>query len=171
MPFLDRLQEFGDRVSVLPQDEVGLPPLAELVGAPQSDTLVYCCGPAPLLDAIERTMAGWPAGSLVVERFAPAPATGGPTGDGQPSFEVELAGSGQVVTVGPGVSVLQALERAGVPLLSSCREGTCGTCEVAVLAGEVEHRDRLLTPEERAADETMMVCVSRSRGGRLVLDL
>jgi ferredoxin len=69
------------------------------------------------------------------------------------------------------VSVLQALERAGVPLLSSCREGTCGTCEVAVLAGEVEHRDRLLTPEERAADETMMVCVSRSRGGRLVLDL
>jgi ferredoxin-NADP reductase len=182
MPFLDRLLPFGDRVRVLPQDEVGLLPLAELLTAPRPDTLVYCCGPAPLLDAIERAMAGWPAGSLVVERFTPASAGsepvgseaagGGPvSGSDQRSFEVELAGSGRVVTVEPGVSVLAALERAGVPVLSSCREGTCGTCEVAVLAGQVEHHDRLLTPEEQAADETMMVCVSRSRGGRLVLDL
>jgi ferredoxin-NADP reductase len=172
MPFLERLQAFGNRVRVLPQDEAGLLPLAELVAAPRPDTLVYCCGPAPLLDAIERTMAGWPAGSLVVERFAPVAAGGEHAGgSGQRSFEVELAGSGRVVTVEPGISVLQALEGAGVAVLSSCREGTCGTCEVAVLAGQVEHHDRLLTPEEQAADETMMVCVSRSRGGRLVLDL
>ena len=177
MPFLDRLHAFGDRVRVLPQDEVGLLPLVELLGAPRPDTLVYCCGPAPLLDAIERAMAGWPAGSLVVERFTPAstggrPVSGEPAGGSdQRSFEVELAGSGRVGTVEPGVSVLQALERAGIPMLSSCREGTCGTCEVTVLAGQVEHHDGLLTPEEQAADETMMVCVSRSRGGRLVLDL
>jgi ferredoxin-NADP reductase len=176
MPFLQRLQAYGDRVRVLPQDEAGLLPLAELVGTPLPDTLVYCCGPQPLLDAVEQVMAGWPAQSLVVERFAPAPehdgtADAAPAGSGEERFEVELAGSGRVIEVPPGVSVLQALEHAGVPMLSSCREGTCGTCEVGVLAGTVDHRDRLLTPEEQAAGDTMLVCVSRSKGPRIVLDL
>lgn len=176
MPFLDELHAHGSRVQVLPQDEVGLLPLADLVGAPQADTLVYCCGPAPLLDAITAVMADWPQDSLVLERFAPAatdPAAlaTAPGAQRQTSFEVELAGSGRVVEVGGGESVLEALERAGVPMLSSCREGTCGTCEVGVLSGSVDHRDRLLTPQEQAADDTMMVCVSRSKGPRLVLDL
>jgi ferredoxin-NADP reductase len=176
MPFLDRLARHGNRVRVLPQDETGLLPLAELLATAQPDTLVYGCGPQPLLDAAEDAMRTWPEGSLVVERFAPAPAGTAPGGspDGSPgdaAFEVELAGSGRVVEVGPGVSVLQALEDAGVPMLSSCREGTCGTCEVGVLRGEVDHRDRLLTPAERAANDAMMVCVSRCRGTRLVLDL
>jgi ferredoxin-NADP reductase len=171
MPFLQRLQEYGNRVRVLPQDEAGLLPLAELVGTPLADTLVYCCGPAPLLDAIDAMMAGWPEGSLVVERFTTA-STPWPHADAEDhAFEVELAGSGRVITVEPGVSVLEALERAGVPMISSCREGTCGTCEVDVLDGEVDHRDRLLTPQERAANETMMVCVSRCRGPRLRLDV
>ena len=150
---------------------------------------------APAADEpVEEAMAGWPPGSLVVERFAPpaapvpgtaGPATGtatgaetdgttGPSADpgaGTPPFEVELAGSGRVITVGAGASVLAALEGAGVPVLSSCREGTCGTCEVGVLDGTVDHRDRLLTPQERAAGDTMMVCVSRSLTPRLVLDL
>jgi ferredoxin-NADP reductase len=199
MPFLDELEAYGARVRVIPQDEAGLLPLAELVGTVLADTLVYCCGPVPLLDAITATMAGWPAGSLVVERFTPVRPADGPAapvrpadgpaapvrpadgpaappvpagpGSGEEAFEVELSGSGRVVVVAPGVSVLEALERAGVAMLSSCREGTCGTCEVGVLAGRVDHRDRLLTPQEQAADDTMMVCVSRSRGPRLVLDL
>ncbi|HET9656969.1 MAG TPA: PDR/VanB family oxidoreductase [Kineosporiaceae bacterium] len=173
MPFLDRLAAHGDRVRVLPQDETGLLPLTELLAEPRPDTLVYCCGPLPLLEAVQAAMQEWPDGCLVFERFTPAPAAPGaatgPAGDG--GFEVELAGSGRVVPVGPGISVLQALEEAGVPVLSSCREGTCGTCEVGVVSGEVDHRDRLLTPQERAAGETMMVCVSRCLGPRLVLDL
>jgi ferredoxin len=75
------------------------------------------------------------------------------------------------VTVPPGTPILQAVEEAGVQVLSSCREGTCGTCETPVLAGMPEHRDSLLTEEERAAGDTMMICVSRARTPRLVLEL
>jgi ferredoxin len=66
---------------------------------------------------------------------------------------------------------LDALDDAGVPVPSSCREGTCGTCETTVLEGEVEHRDSILTDEERTSGNTMMVCVSRARSARLVLDV
>ena len=164
MAFLDELgAETG--TTLYPQDEVGLIDLDRILGRPRPDTAVYCCGPEPLLSAVERHCATWPAGALHVERFTPR-ATG-PRG----SFEVELALSGLTLTVAANQSVLQALEEAGVGVLSSCREGTCGTCETPVLAGPVDHRDSLLTPDERAADDTMLVCVSRAAGPRLVLDL
>ena len=70
-----------------------------------------------------------------------------------------------------GRSLLEVLEDAGAAPLSSCREGTCGTCETGVLAGVVDHRDSLLTDDERAAHDTMFVCVSRSAGPRLLLEL
>jgi len=123
---------------------------------------VYCCGPEPLLAAVERRC---PPETLHVERFTGAAAGGGE------SFEVVLERSGRTLSVPADRSVLETVEDAGVQVLSSCREGTCGTCETEVLAGEPDHRDVLLTPAERAAGETMMICVSRSRGGRLVLDL
>ncbi|MHA6627481.1 PDR/VanB family oxidoreductase [Pseudonocardia sichuanensis] len=158
----------GERVHLRPQDEHGLLDLDALLGAPSPDTLVYCCGPAPLLDAVEQRCAGWPPGTLHVERFAPAEA-GAPVLAG--AFEVELAQSGVTVTVPPDRSVLDALEEAGTAPLSSCREGTCGTCETAVLAGAVDHRDSLLTDDERAAHDTMFPCVSRAACPKLVLDL
>ena len=87
-------------------------------------------------------------------------------------FEVELARSpGCTLTVPPDRSILEVVEEAGVAVLSSCREGTCGTCETAVLDGVPDHRDSLLTEDERAADDTMMICVSRSVAPKLVLDL
>jgi ferredoxin-NADP reductase len=153
-------------VTLYPQDEVGLIDLDRVLGRPRADTAVYCCGPEPLLAAVERRCAAWPAGSLHVERFAPR-AAAGPL----EAFEVELAASGLTLTVPPNQSVLRALEEAGVEVLSSCREGTCGTCETPVLAGRVDHRDSLLTPDERAANDTMFVCVSRAAGPGLVLDL
>ncbi|MGK5173015.1 flavin reductase family protein [Geodermatophilus sp. CPCC 205761] len=142
--------------------------LPGLLGTPLEDTLVYCCGPEPLLAAVEQHCAAWPAGSLRVERFAPK-ALEAPVR--QTSFEVELAQTGTTVVVPPGTSVLQAVEDAGVAVMSSCAEGTCGTCETDVLAGEVDHRDSILTAEERAANDTMMICVSRAHCPRLVLDL
>jgi len=66
---------------------------------------------------------------------------------------------------------LQALPRQGIHVLSTCQEGTCGSCEVGVVEGKVVHRDTVLTREERAANDTMMTCVSRSAGDRLVLAL
>ncbi len=82
-----------------------------------------------------------------------------------------LGRSGRTVPVAPGQSILAALARAGVPVPSSCQEGTCASCETGVLEGEVEHRDSVLTDEERAAGQSMMLCVSRARSRRLVLDL
>ncbi|PGH51994.1 PDR/VanB family oxidoreductase [Streptomyces sp. Ru87] len=169
MAFLDELARYGDRVSVRPQDEYGLLDLDAWLAEPREGTLVYACGPEPLLAAVEeRCAASWPAGALRTERFHPRE-QGEPARAG--AFEVELARSGKTVTVPPDRSVLQAVEEAGVTVLSSCQEGTCGTCETNVLEGEPDHRDSLLTEDERAAGETMMICVSRSRGPRLVLDL
>ena len=159
---------FGDRVRICPQDEVGLLDLPRILAQPDSDTLIYCCGPGPLLDAVEGRCHGWPTGSLRVERFQPKEQAE-LTQYG--SFEVELARSGTTVAVAAGQSVLDAVRAAGVAVASSCEEGTCGTCEVAVLDGEVDHRDSILSPDEQAADDAMLICVSRARCPRLVLDL
>ncbi|MFE7767515.1 PDR/VanB family oxidoreductase [Streptomyces sp. NPDC057438] len=177
MAFLDRLAPYGDRVLLRPQDEYGLLDLGSFLGPPEPDTLVHACGPEPLLRAVREASAGWPPGTLGVERFAPAE-TAGAAGAGEAAdtgaykaFEVELVRSGLTLTVPPDRSVLETLEEAGVAVDFSCREGTCGTCETDVLDGEPEHRDSLLTEEERAAGETMLICVSRACGPRLVLDL
>jgi ferredoxin-NADP reductase len=169
MAFLESFEEVtGQRVTLHPQDEVGLIDLDRLLGTPRPDTLVYCCGPEPLLRAVEERCAAWPDGSLHVERFTPRE-VGDPVMTG--SFEVELATSGLVLTVPPEKSVLQVVDEAGVSVLSSCQEGTCGTCETTVLEGIVDHRDSLLTPAEQAANDTMFICVSRAACPRLVLDL
>jgi ferredoxin-NADP reductase len=169
MAFLESLEELtGTRVSLHPQDEVGLIDLDRILGTPHPDTVVYCCGPEPLLRAVEQRCAAWPAGTLHVERFAPKD-VGEPVLTG--AFEVELATSGGTLSVPPDRSILQVVEEAGIAVLSSCQEGTCGTCETVVLAGTVDHRDSLLTPEEQAANDTMFICVSRAACPRLVLEL
>jgi ferredoxin-NADP reductase len=169
MAFLDRLTPYGDRVLIRPQDEYGLLDLAAFLGSPREGTLVHACGPEPLLRAAQEQCAHWPAGTLGIERFAPVqPAAGAAAAD---TFEVVLAQSGRTLTVPPDRSVLEVVEEAGVPVLFSCREGTCGTCETDVLDGTPDHRDSLLDEDERAAGDTMLICVSRSCGPRLVLDL
>lgn len=191
MAFAERLmRDHPDRVELCPQDETGLLDLDALLGVPRPDTLVYCCGPEPLLAAAAERCASWPSGALHVERFAPTSANGvspSANGDGSPSangtspaaagdgpeaaFEVELALTGTTLTVPGDRSILEVAEEAGVAVLSSCREGTCGTCETAVLDGVPDHRDHLLTEEERAAGDVMFICVSRARSPRLVLEL
>jgi ferredoxin-NADP reductase len=164
----DLSQKYGDRVDVWPTDEMGLLDLDDLLGEPSADTAVYCCGPESLMVAVEQRCAAWPPGSLHVERFSPK--EGADAGE-RLEFEVELAQSGLTLTVPADKSVLEVVEDAGVPVLFSCQEGTCGTCETPVLEGIPDHRDSLLSPEEQAANETMMICVSRACSTRLVLDL
>ncbi|MFG2126519.1 PDR/VanB family oxidoreductase [Streptomyces sp. NPDC048751] len=164
MAFVEELERYGDRVTVAPQDETGLLDLPSVLDALPDGTLVYCCGPGALLDAVEERC---PAGALHIERFQPKEQQSGEDTE----FEVELAQSGRTLTVQPGVSVLDTVREAGVEVLFSCTEGTCGTCETDVLDGTPDHRDSVLTDEEREAGETMMICVSRCRGKRLVLDL
>lgn len=162
MAFLDELRAYGDRVEIRPQDEFGLLDLEGALSDATSDTLVYCCGPEPMLAAVEALGSG----SLRTERFSPKPVTGV-----DEPFDVELTLSGRSLRIEPGRSILETVEKAGVDVLSSCREGTCGTCETPVLEGEPDHRDSVLTEEERADGGFMMICVSRARGSRLVLEL
>jgi ferredoxin-NADP reductase len=169
MAYRDELvKKYGSRVEIVPQDEFGLLDLESIVGTPEPGILVYCCGPEPLLQAVEAKMRSWPRGALHVERFTPKQAqANSPTHE----FEVVLAQSGQTLTVPADKSVLQTIRDSGVSVLASCLEGTCGTCELSVLEGEVDHRDSLLDDEEQAAMDCMMVCVSRAKSNRLILDI
>jgi ferredoxin-NADP reductase len=163
MAFLSPLAEHGGQVEVRPQDETGLLELDAILDGLDAACAVYCCGPEPLIQAVE---ACCPPGQLHVERFAARAVAGAET-----QFEVELAQSHRSVLVPGGTSVLHALEAAGLSVLSSCQEGTCGTCETGVLAGVPDHRDSVLTAAEQAVGDVMMICVSRARTPRLVLDL
>ncbi len=170
MGFVEELAQYGDRVTLVPQDEVGMLDLAAVLGDPRDDTLVYVCGPEGLLAAVEaRCGADWPAGALHLERFA-AKEVEAPAG-GERAFELELAASGVTLTVPADRSIFDVVQDAGISVLGSCHEGICGTCEQIVLEGEVDHRDSVLSESERAANDAMMVCVSRCFSDRLVLDL
>ncbi|MFD9005583.1 PDR/VanB family oxidoreductase [Streptomyces sp. NPDC059582] len=173
MPFLTEIGEIGaiggdggpvgpDRVTLVSEDEDGLPDLDALFADVPAGAAVYCCGPQGLMEAVAARL---PAGAtLHLERFAP----GGST-DGDGPFELELRRSGRTLTV-PADSTVLAAVRAELPGTAySCEQGFCGTCQQRVLAGEIDHRDELLTDAERA--DSMLICVSRARSERIVLDL
>jgi ferredoxin-NADP reductase len=168
MAFTAELARHGERVTCWPQNSHGLLPLREAFAELPTGAKIYCCGPAPLLAAVENLGAGLPTGTVRIERFVaetlPAPARTAP-------FDVRLQRSGRTVTVRPGESVLDAVAAAGVPVLSSCGRGLCGTCETTVLEGVPDHRDSLLNNDERVRGASMLPCVSRACSDRLVLDL
>lgn len=168
LAFTDELGE--DTVRLVPEDRDGRIDLDRLV-TDSAGAVVYCCGPAPLMDALAARMDRAGRGTdLHLERFSAATPPVNPDSDG--TFELELARSGLVLSVPPEQSVLEAVRAAGVDHPSSCEMGICGTCETAVLAGEIDHRDDLYTDEERAAGTNMLICVSRAKGcSRLVVDL
>ncbi|MET9607183.1 PDR/VanB family oxidoreductase [Streptomyces sp. NPDC006512] len=160
MPFLPELASYGDRVTVLPEDETGLPDLSPLA-ALAPGTLVYCCGPDALMRAV--TAAAADPAAVRLERFSPEA-----TGPAR-AFTVELARSGTTVEVAADESALTAVRRVLPDTPYSCEQGFCGTCQHRVLAGDIDHRDELLTDAERA--DSMLLCVSRATTNRLTLDL
>jgi len=169
MAFTDELTRLApDRVVLRPQDEFGLLDLGSFLSGARDGTAVYCCGPEPLIAAAEEACRALPHVSLHVERFSPR--TEEPEGIDRP-FEVELRRSGRVVQVPADRSLLEVLQDEGVDIAFSCQEGTCGTCETTVLDGVPDHRDSLLTEDERAANDVIFPCVSRCASRRLVLDL
>ena len=166
-PFLDAARSLCKVVPHCSAEGTRLDVPARLA-AVQPGTLLYCCGPEPLMKAVEAAAAHWPDGTLRFEWFAPKAR---PAGDGADAFDVICARSAMTLRVEAGTSVLSALRAAGLDLPSSCEQGVCGTCECRVLEGEVEHRDSILSASERAANAAMMTCVSRAKGARLVLDI
>lgn len=165
MAFTDTLACYGSGVQLAPQDEVGVLDLNTALADVDEHTLVYCCGPPPLIDAVHERCS---AEQLRVERFAAPEPDDGPLPAG--AFAVELARTGRTVHVPADRSVLDVLLDHGVDVPNDCREGICGTCETKVVSGEVDHRDYVLTDRERRAGSTMMICVSRACDDRIVLD-
>jgi len=150
------------------EEHGGPPDLQSLLAGHSPDTHLYCCGPAPMRNAFEASCEALGYANAHVERFAAAHAD---TPSDQRSFSVELKRAGKILQVPAGTSLLDALLNAGMTPDFSCKEGVCGACETKVLSGEVEHHDSILTKEERAANKSMMICVSRCGRGPLVLDL
>ncbi|MEE1818460.1 PDR/VanB family oxidoreductase [Streptomyces sp. SP18ES09] len=162
MPYREEIERLGggDRVTVVAEDTSGLPELGFLGRLP-AETAVYCCGPDGLMEAVASAMPEGRAPRL--ERFSAVAPTGGT------AFEVELRRSGRTVTVAADQTLLAAVREELPGIMYSCRQGFCGTCRQPVLEGEIDHRDELLTDEER--NGSMLICVSRCAGKRLVLDL
>jgi tetrachlorobenzoquinone reductase len=141
--------------------------IAAIVAAAPADAELYCCGPAPMLAAFEEACASRPPAHVHIERFSAEDNVAAADG----SYTVELAKSKRTITVQPGETLLQALQAAGLTVKVSCEQGICGTCETRVLAGTPDHRDMILSDEEKASNATMMVCCSGSLSPTLVLDL
>jgi ferredoxin-NADP reductase len=168
MAFRDRLEALG--VHIWPEDEKGLLPLEEILRDAPADAAVYCCGPEPLISAVETTCAQLGRPAPHVERFAAkAVETEGDPGDHE--FTVVVSSTGQEFTVPRDESIVDVLLANGVRIMTSCAEGVCGTCETKVIEGEIVHRDSLLSDEDKEEGIYMMPCVSRCKGERLVLDI
>jgi len=166
MPFLEELAEItaghDDRVHLWPDDEYGVPDAGRILAVAPAGAALYCCGPIPMIETIRAAVPADNIDTLHYERFTPPPVVGG-----RP-FAVRLDRTGDLVEVGAQTSALAAIREVRPRVAYSCQQGFCGTCKVRVLSGEVEHRDRVLTPAERA--DHMMICVSRA-AGEVVIDL
>ncbi len=165
MPFLDELTALDPtRIRIRPYDQYGFPSAgAELLKYAPTGATVYCCAPASLISSVRRDLPASAAEALHFERFSARPVL-----DGKP-FEVTLKRSNRVLTVPADRSALDVIRQAVPDIAYSCQQGFCGTCRSRVISGEIDHRDRVLTDCERT--DTMTICVSRSRGGRITLDL
>ncbi|MCM2394078.1 PDR/VanB family oxidoreductase [Streptomyces albipurpureus] len=167
-PFLDILRESPD-VHFHFDDRDGVPNPAVLIEAADTATAIYCCGPAPFIDACQALATSRGITSFHFERFAGAEFKAA-DGISEP-FEVEILSTGDIFVVQSDESLLEALNCRGFDLPFSCTEGSCGTCEIPVSQGEVDHRDVILTDEERAENSYMYPCVSRSLGPRISIDI
>ena len=171
--FLQRIRDsaFAARVQVHFDDGAAEQrfDLAAMLAAPEPGVHLYVCGPKGFMDAVlaAARAKGWPEAQLHYEFFAAVLQKS----DGDSAFEVRLASSGRTLAVAADQTVAAALTAAGVEIPTSCEQGVCGTCLTRVLAGEPDHRDAYLTPEEQAANDQFLPCCSRAKSPLLVLDL
>ncbi|WP_349358072.1 cytochrome P450/oxidoreductase [Stappia sp.] len=164
MAFLDRLEaDHAGRVTIHAKEDGARADLAAIVDALPEGGQIYCCGPERMITALETLTADLPEGTLHFEHFSTANAGLDP--DNETAFDVELKDSGLTLHVGADQTLLDAIQAAGIDVASDCCEGLCGSCEVTVLDGEIDHRDKVLTRGERAESRRMMACCSRARNG------
>ena len=143
--------------------------MQRLLSEPATHTHLYVCGPSAFMDYVIHTAleSGWNDSHIHREYFGSPPASA----SADVAFEVQLASSGQVVRVASDQTIVQALAAAGLTVSTSCEQGVCGTCLTGCLEGIPDHRDLYLTADERAKNDQLLLCCSRSKATRLVLDL
>jgi vanillate O-demethylase ferredoxin subunit len=170
--FLDVLRALPGRVIPVFDGEPGVTGLdiAALARAEAPDTHLYCCGPAPMMQAFGLAVRGRAPDTVHQEWFA-APAGDAAHAPSDGGFDVHLARSGHTVRVPPDRSILEVLSTQGIEVPFACEQGVCGSCETRVLAGRCQHRDLILSEAERDANDRMLICVSRCDGDSLTLDL
>lgn len=168
MPFREELAALGGDVFLYPRDSSPRPDVTSIILELTFGASVYSCGPEALMQQVEECGHKRTDLDINVERFSPRE-----VGDdrGLDTFEVEFNYSEKTVQIGPDQSILQAARDAGIEVVSSCQEGTCGSCETPVMKGKPIHLDSVLSEKEREESACMMICVSRSLTDRLVLDL
>lgn len=170
MAFVDGLAALhGERLHLWIKDEGQRADYDALLATPEPGTQVYACGPLRMLDGLAESCRHWPEDTLRVEHFQSQLGTLDPSKE--QAFEVVLKDSGITVMVPADQTLLAALRAANIDVQSDCEEGLCGSCEVHVLDGEVDHRDVVLTRSEREANTKMMSCCSRACSKKLVLAL
>ena len=170
MAFLDALTAgHGDRLHVYASQDGQRANFSELLAEPDAATQIYACGPQQLLEALTESTRQWPGDALRVEHFHSRIAI--KEESQQRPFTAELRDSGLTIAVRADQSLLDALRQANIDVQSDCQEGLCGSCEVRVIAGDVDHRDSVLTRGERMTNDRMMSCCSRACGDSLVIDL
>lgn len=170
MALWPRLQaDHGPHLNLHVKDEGGRLNLAEALATVDAGTRVYACGPERLIGALETLSQAWPEGVLHFEHFHTTGSLLDPAREH--AFVAELRDSNARVTVPADQTLLQALHAAGYDLPCDCNEGLCGTCEVGIVDGAVDHRDKVLTQAERAGNRRMMACCSRAAGTTITLAL
>lgn len=143
--------------------------LESMLAGVGDETQVYACGPNRLIDALQVLGEHWPRGALHYEYFSAEGSILDPAKEH--AFEAVLKDSDVIVTVAANQTLLQALQAAGFDVPCDCGEGLCGTCEVSILDGAVDHRDKVLSKAERAANQRMMACCSRAKEQKIILAL
>ncbi|MGY3528303.1 PDR/VanB family oxidoreductase [Bradyrhizobium sp. USDA 4452] len=169
LAFLPQLQAiYAEGLAVHYDSDASRLDIAAALGDAPAGAHVYVCGPAGMIDAVKAAALakGIPADRIHFELFKAEQ----PSSANRP-FEIELKSTGQVITVATDQSIIEALEAAGLDVLYDCRRGDCGICQCGVIAGVPDHRDVILSDDEKASNKVMQICVSRAKSERLVLDL
>lgn len=159
--------DLGESLHLHFDDIDGVFDISTLIQSLVNDEEVYFCGPEPLLEVVIETTKGWDESRVHYERFGAMPID---AAHNKP-FEMLIKSSGKTISVSPNETALQALDDAGIFVPYACESGICGSCMVDVLEGEIDHRDDIISDEDKEKNNVMCVCVSRAKGNRLVLDL
>ncbi len=170
MSFIERLErDHGDNLTLYAKADGQRMDLEDLCAGPGEDTQIYACGPGRLLDRLEEMAGRWPENTLHVEHFTAVDSHLDP--DKEHAFEAELRDSDLTINVPADQILLETLHAAGIDVPCDCKEGLCGSCEIAVIDGDIDHRDKVLSQAEHNANDRMLACCSRSRTGKVILAL